>query len=295
MATKCLIAIVLLLGFTAVDAKRCYGLSMEGGGTHGAYEAGILYSFAHNMPPDEIQWNVISGISTGSINAGQCAQFPMGNETEMADWLIATWELIQNQDMIAPPWPGSVANAVFNRPSLFNTENFRTFMNGRCGDTINRNVTFGTTDLVTGAFTDFTQDVGAENIVTALMCSAAPPVAFPPIQFQDSWYVDGGITDNLDGFEAIKYCLDLGYSESEITVDLLFDDIINGIGLYKSNSTREVIARVNNITAYIDTNWFVSQLPVTYPEVEYRFVIHPSKGLPPFNSSAPGPALDFSP
>ena len=293
MARSGFVVILPLVGFAAAGSDKCYVLALEGGGTHGAYEAGVLYSITNNLPADEVRWNVISGISTGSLNAGQCAQFAYGDEQNMAEHLIQTWLLIQNQNMIAPPWPGSVFHRLFFDPSLYNTAPLRSFLGTRMGTTIQRNVTVGTTDMTTGQFMNFDESLGAADLISAVMCSAAPPFAFPPIHFQGNYFSDGACTLNLDGFAGIKRCYEMGYDYSNIVVDLILDDWTNALNQTFVYTTEDVINRVNQITKYYATYWYLTQLITVYDEVQYRFNVTPSVPLPPVGQK--GVALDFNP
>ena len=64
-------AILLLL--SAIEAKKsCKALSMSGGGSEGAYEAGGLWGLFFNTPEDQrdkFAYDVVTGVSAGSINA----------------------------------------------------------------------------------------------------------------------------------------------------------------------------------------------------------------------------------
>jgi hypothetical protein len=48
------------------------------GGDRGAYQAGSLLAFS-TLIPDEIQWDVVTGISAGSINTGGVCMFQVRN------------------------------------------------------------------------------------------------------------------------------------------------------------------------------------------------------------------------
>ena len=61
---------LLLILATHVTAKECYAVTMQGGGACGSYEAGVvmgMYNAAQNK--DEYRYDVVSGVSAGSINA----------------------------------------------------------------------------------------------------------------------------------------------------------------------------------------------------------------------------------
>lgn len=294
MVNKSVLVLVLLVGLAASSPDMCYALVMEGGGTHGAYEAGVVYSLAHYLPADQVLWNDISGISTGSLNSGQCAQFAMGDEKAMSEWLVETWTLIKNQNMLAPPWPGSTLHSLLRRPSLFDTSNLRSFLQSRMGTTVLRNVTVGTTNMVNGDFVDFTEALGMDGLLTAVMCSAAPPFAFPPINFQGTWFIDGGVTINEDSFEAVKRCREMGYSLPEITLDMIFDYHDLELPPATIKNAKDSINRVTDIQKYYNLHWYVDEIYSSFPEVNYRYVIFPSQHLPPVGGP-PGPPLDFNP
>jgi len=57
---------------------------MSGGGTKGAWEAGVLWGLYH-ADPDKTKYayDVLSGISAGSINSGMVSFFAPGDEEAM--------------------------------------------------------------------------------------------------------------------------------------------------------------------------------------------------------------------
>ena len=66
---------------------------MSGGGACGAYEAGVLYGLFHNAPDkDQYRYDVLSGVSAGSINSAMISTFPVGQEEQMLDFLSEQWQ-----------------------------------------------------------------------------------------------------------------------------------------------------------------------------------------------------------
>lgn len=53
---------------------------MRGGGTRGAYEVGVLKGFLDHLPPEELQYDVVVGVSIGAINSAVFALYDKGNE-----------------------------------------------------------------------------------------------------------------------------------------------------------------------------------------------------------------------
>jgi len=64
--------------------KVCNALAMSGGGTYGAYEAGALWGMFYTNDTTEnrkkFEYQVVTGISAGSINTGGLALFAVGDE-----------------------------------------------------------------------------------------------------------------------------------------------------------------------------------------------------------------------
>ena len=123
MKLICLVAIFILIS----KQKKCHALTMEGGGTKGAYEAGALYGLAYNLPPEERSWEVISGMSVGSITAIGIAIYPPGQEKEAAEFIKTKWTQIEVSD-IFKNWPLSIIQGLFEESGLFDTSPERDFI-----------------------------------------------------------------------------------------------------------------------------------------------------------------------
>ena len=53
----------------AASDKKCTAVALSGGGSNGAWEMGVLWGFLHYGNPDDFRYDVVTGISAGSINA----------------------------------------------------------------------------------------------------------------------------------------------------------------------------------------------------------------------------------
>ena len=66
---------------------------MSGGGSFGAYEAGVLYGMYFNSEdPTKFQYDVCSGVSAGAINCAAVATFAPGDEVNMLNTLSDKWQ-----------------------------------------------------------------------------------------------------------------------------------------------------------------------------------------------------------
>ena len=78
---------------------------MSGGGVNGAWEAGVLWGFLNYGDPKDFEWDVVSGVSAGCINAGGVGLWAKGTELEMVKWMEELWGKVKTAD-IYQSWPG---------------------------------------------------------------------------------------------------------------------------------------------------------------------------------------------
>jgi NTE family protein len=149
--------VVVLLFFSAVvtsgGATKCRGLALEGGGSHGAYEAGAIKAFADIITPiSEMEYDIITGVSAGALNAFGLSLWPKGQETEMADFLYEVWMNITDSSVftVNKPLTYSVlfSKSVLNNDPLRETVQHLYDMQGPLA----RNITIGTTNYDKGEF-----------------------------------------------------------------------------------------------------------------------------------------------
>lgn len=70
----------------------CYALCLAGGGTRGAYEAGVIYGMLHaDNDTSKYAYDVLTGVSAGSINTGALSLFEIGDETRAFDVISEEW------------------------------------------------------------------------------------------------------------------------------------------------------------------------------------------------------------
>lgn len=82
-------------GIRAVSSNpdECIALAMSGGGTFGAYEAGVLHGLVHgDTDKTKYEYDVVTGVSAGAINTGAVSVFEIGDELNMVDVLSEKWQ-----------------------------------------------------------------------------------------------------------------------------------------------------------------------------------------------------------
>lgn len=65
-------------------SDSCTALVLSGGGSNGAWEIGVLWGLLNYGDPDDFKYDVVSGISAGSINTLALAGWEIGKEKEAA-------------------------------------------------------------------------------------------------------------------------------------------------------------------------------------------------------------------
>ena len=77
---------------------------MSGGGSNGAWEAGVLWGLLHYGDPDKYEYDVVAGISIGSVNAAGLAIWEIGDEVKGTEWLSDTWKGLTTDDVYEHWW-----------------------------------------------------------------------------------------------------------------------------------------------------------------------------------------------
>lgn len=162
-------------------------LAFSGGGAFGAVELGIIKKL---QSESNTKYDIYTGISAGGINAGYLSHFTNLDEgIKSAELFYST---IRNR-MVYSLKP--VTNV-----SLLNTQPLKNTM----GEIISKlpkpsiQTYVGTTNLYSGNLDVYRYDLldTCDERVDLLMCTSAIPIVFPPINFKNSQYADGGTLQN---------------------------------------------------------------------------------------------------
>ena len=81
---------------------------LEGGGDKGSFQVGVLNAFVDLVEAKELEWDVITGVSVGSINAAALSLHEIGKEREAVDWMVKLWKTFGQSD-IYKKWPFGLA------------------------------------------------------------------------------------------------------------------------------------------------------------------------------------------
>lgn len=265
--------------------KKCRALALEGGGDMGSYEVGVLKAWVENLPPEEVQYDVITGVSVGSINAVAIALHDIGKEKETVDWMLGLWSELKASD-IYRNWWGGIVEGIFFEEGLwdnhyemdFLNETFQKFPERK----LFRKVNINTVEFNTGEVYTFNETWPFDDLARAIRASTSMPFAFPHTYIDDYVFVDGGAIWNVDISGAIERCLEVVDDEKDIIVDTI---LCNGA----KNVTSEDFESYNAISNYLRYNHikgyygFLSdyeEIKRGYPNVNFRYTVVPKEDLP---------------
>jgi len=271
-------------------SSKCHAVAVSGGGDRGSYEAGLLKGLVTNLPANEVEWAVVTGISVGSIVGAGMTLYKIGNETAMADYLVEV-ALSLNKKAIYTDWsPLGIITGLCCKTGLYNTAPERSFLTnifggGPLSGPGTRVLSIGATELNRGLLQTWNETVQPNVLVNALMASSAIPGAFEMIRGvrdPSKYYSDGGTKMGVDVFNTVVRCRDLGYADEDIIVDTLLTaglQPLTAVNVANYNYS-DVNNRVSDLQTFDDTMDAVGWGAIAYPDVTWRYTIMPSSPLP---------------
>lgn len=262
---------------------KCYVLALEGGGDKGAYQAGAIEGLVKYMNRTESQWDVVTGISVGALNGAGLSLFDIGDEETASNYLVSKWRTIKgNSDIFKNWWLGPLY-ALISETGLYDTSPLREYLHEIIGNkTLKRHFTVGATNIKNGIFDIYNDNnLNADEYIDAIMSSAAFPVIFPNLKFQNNSYMDGGVKMSINIASGVNTCLDQGYTEEEIIVDAILCNSHHLIDLEPENLRPiSVLIRLLEIFGYDYAMRDIYELQFIFSKVEFRYLVAPSKSLP---------------
>lgn len=194
-------------------------LTLSGGGSRGAYGAGVLTGWTERG--DRPEFDVVTGISTGALLATHAF---LGSEY---DDKLEIYKTITNEDVFERKGRLSTIVSALKSAAGFSTEPLRaTLLSVIDEDMLDRvaeehrkgrRLFIGSTNLDGNAFTIWDMGVIArsdrpdrlDRYIDAVMASAAFPIAFPPVYIEvekegstfTEMHVDGGVRETVFFFE----------------------------------------------------------------------------------------------
>lgn len=250
---------IFILLTTVVSALATNQLSFSGGGAFGAVEIGILKRL---QEIEQKTYDTYTGISAGGLNSGFLSHYK--NIKDGITKAEQIYSKIRNRDIyeISP----ETGNSLLNTSPLHKT---LTAIISKMPNEPVVNTFIGTVNLYTGNLDTYTYDsnLDVDGKVRLLMSTSAIPIVFPPIQFNNYLYADGGtLSNNLlnvvhsSNFLNITYISPYGpMDENDTPIKTLKDMVIRVFEIVKRN--------YNNPFTQLNHN-----CDIPYGEINYYYV-----------------------
>jgi len=279
-----LFVFLLFLSHVKSEEDKCYILALEGGNEKAAFGAGAIKGLVDNLDEKSRKWQVITGVSMGAINAAVISSFEKGQEAEAANYLIdELWNKIRPKDL-HENWWFHVVEGFLWRNSLYNNSPLRYTLNKFFKDlSLKRDFTCGAVNLVSGEYKVWeNKDLqNTQDLVEALMSTNSIPVFTPFNKFQDNYYIDGGWRSNIDMPSGIQKCLELGYEEKNIVIDvvMLSSQVLKPFDITKITPVSAYF-RADEATLFSAAIGTFEEAQIYFPAIEIRYVVWPTQELP---------------
>ena len=79
--------------------QRCRALALSGGGSNGAWEAGVLWGFLHYGDPNDFEYDVVTGVSIGALTTYAFTHFAVGDELRFTEELSEMWSILNTENL----------------------------------------------------------------------------------------------------------------------------------------------------------------------------------------------------
>jgi predicted patatin/cPLA2 family phospholipase len=266
---------------------------LSGGGDKGSYQASAFITFTQLIDKEDLAYDVVQGVSVGSLNGSGLASYAPGNETAAAEWIFGVWNDLRSSDVFTM-WPGGIIEGIFEQQGIFNNTNLIHFFKNKLADKkILKKISVGAADMNTARYIsyDYNETDLTDSYVDHVIASTAMPFAFPPLLENNRTLLDGGVIWKMDIPGAIRRCLEIVDDESDIIMDVIMtaESHVEELETLRRYTTLEHFIRGQEIKSFHKDMKILNNTVIAHPKVNFRYVLGPSVKL----TISPIP-LDFS-
>ncbi|CAI2373547.1 unnamed protein product [Moneuplotes crassus] len=279
-----LIVLAILLLCNNIQAKKCRALALSGGGDKGAYEAAVFVGLVNNLPAEEVQYDVLTGVSAGSLNTLGLSAFAPEEIEEAKEFIYGLWASIPDYKAFGN-WPGGILQGLFFKKGIFDLNPGRVWVADNLGDrVIKRKASFATVDAngATYKVWDYNATYDQpEDWLDSAFASSSIPAVFPHVTRGEYELVDGGVIWNIDIPSAVRRCREVVDDDEDIIIDMVLcgNHRIKEVDNLHKYSTMQHLLRGHEISSFYNgMNDYNSSL-LLFPDVNFRYLIVPSESL----------------
>ena len=184
------------------DDKPRRALVLSGGGSKGAFEAGVLQRL---MGEEQRDYDLLCGTSVGAINAAYLAQTPLGQPREAAAKLRALWDTVTTEKIHRRWFPFGNVAALW-KTSVYDSEPLhrwiRSDLDAAAVRASGRHLRIVSVSLGTGE--TFVANEQTPGLAEWVIASSAFPVMLTPASIGNDLWTDGGLRTVTPLGEAIR-------------------------------------------------------------------------------------------
>lgn len=176
-------------------------LVLSGGGSHGAYQVGVLKGL---LLAEQPQYDLMAGVSVGALNTAFLAQWPKGEEAIALVNLEKLWRGL-NTSSIYKNWCPPYIAALWKK-SVYNSSPLQDIVHkGLDANKVRasgKQLRIAAVGLSSGKYQVFDQNYA--NLPEAVIASSAFPAFLTPGQLESQLWTDGGVKNITPLGEAIN-------------------------------------------------------------------------------------------
>lgn len=279
-----LLVLVGILAFSSVEARKCRALALSGGGDKGAYEAAVYVGLVNVLPPEEVAYDVVVGVSAGSLNTLGLSAFDRLDVVGASDFIFALWNSIPNYKAFGM-WPGGIVDGIFFRKGIFDISPGIQWVSENFGaKTVKRKVSFATVDANAADYVVYDYNATytqPKDLIQSAFASSTMPAVFSQVIRDGKSLIDGGVIWNIDIPSAIRRCKEIVQDEKDIVIDMVLcgDNRIEKKEALERYSTLDHLFRGMEIKSFYNGMNDFNSSTVLYPDVEFRYLIVPTENL----------------
>jgi predicted acylesterase/phospholipase RssA len=262
---------------------------MSGGAALGSYEAGALWGIIKNTNEtarSKFAWDVVTGVSAGSINAMAVSLFKPGTEDDMAEWLSNTWSTLTTAKVYKDWSPLGIITGLLSKSGIFDDGPLYKLLQGFYQEKggLKRKTVVSCVDANSGQYITFNETIS--DMPKASLSSSSMPFVFPHQVWEDIngekvVCMDGGSVWNTNLVSAVQRCREQVDDDSEITLDVIDCGSPDAVGSWKDqNNAISNYMRFRDIQSYTSGSNDLNEFLEAFPKVNLRYYITPSAALP---------------
>ncbi|CDW71375.1 patatin-like phospholipase family protein [Stylonychia lemnae] len=271
-------SILLISSFIVNQAQAvCRAAAFAGGGSRGAYEAGVVYGFNHAKNPADFSWDVVTGVSAGALNSAGIALWAPNQGKEMSEWLEQVW-LNLTSSQIYVDWPLGWLDGITKESGIFDNTpllNLVTKLYTSFGS-VKRKTVVSSVDVNTGQYVIFDDSMPFSDLPLLTVASASIPFIFPHRHYGDHILMDGGTVWNTNLISAVDKCKAMGHADSDIILDIILCDQKGISEIGDTGNALNNFLRYYTIQSYYSGMNDILEFKKTRPNVQYRYLTLPT-------------------